>query len=130
MRNLIIPLVVILLLVVGCGGDGGDERNDPIPTPVNLFPPVLDIPSPTPVPIPPTPLPPPQSFWVGNTDGEGVYLRNTPSMDDKQGAFPDGTEMVWLGDEANGDGHHWYKVRTPDELIGWIPTDYLVDSPP
>src|SRR5690348_6322582 len=30
--------------------------------------------------------------YVGNTDGEGVFIRNTPVMADRAKAYPDGTE--------------------------------------
>ena len=123
MRKLVIPLAVALLLSAACGGE---ENATPIATPINLFPPVPG----TPGPAVSSPLPAPQSVWVGHTDGVGVYLRNTPSLKDRAKAYQDGTELIWLGDEADADGHHWYKVRTPDGFIGWVPTDYLVQSPP
>ena len=128
MRKLVIPLAVILLLSAACEGE--DEGKTSMATPVNLFPPVLGTPSSPAVPGSLSPISAPQSVWVGRTDGAGVYLRNTPSLNDRSRAYPDGTEMIWLGDETDADGHHWYKVRTPDSFIGWIPTDYLVQSPP
>ena len=124
MRKLVIPLAVALLLSAACGD--GKEGRTPMATPINLFPPVLG----TPGPAVSSPLPAPQTVWVGRTDGQGVYLRNTPSLKDRSLAYPDGTELIWLGDETDADGHHWYKVRTPDGRIGWVPTDYLVQSPP
>lgn len=127
MRKLAVPLAVVLLLALACGGEEGET---PMATPVNLFPPVLGTPSSPAVPGSLSPISAPQSVWVGHTDGIGVYLRNTPSLKDRSRAYPDGTEMIWLGDETDADGHHWYKVRTPDGLIGWVPTIYLVQSPP
>ena len=128
MRKLVIPLAVALLLSAACGD--GEEGRTPMATPVNLFPSTSGTPSSSVAPGSLSPVSAPQSVWVGHTDGQGVYLRNTPSLKDRAKAYQDGTELIWLGDEADADGHHWYKVRTPDGFIGWVPTDYLVQSPP
>ena len=68
--------------------------------------------------------------WVGNTDGEGVYIRKTPVMDDKVRAYPDGTELTVIGDDVDGDGQHWKNVRTPDGVEGYVPSIYTTDMPP
>jgi hypothetical protein len=79
-----------------------------------------------------TPAPESQSdtVWVGNTDGEGVYIRNTPVMADRVRAYPDGTELTIIGDDVDGDGQHWKHVRTPDGLEGYVPAMYTVDVQP
>ena len=69
-------------------------------------------------------------MYVGNTDGEGVYIRNTPTMDDKARAYPDGTALTIIGDDVDGDGQHWKHVRTPDGLEGYVPAMYTTDAPP
>lgn len=69
-------------------------------------------------------------MYVGNTDGEGVYVRKTPTMDDKLQAYPDGTALTIIGDDVDGDGQHWKHVRTPDGLEGYVHSMYTVDSPP
>jgi hypothetical protein len=68
--------------------------------------------------------------YVGNTDGEGVFIRKTPSMDDKVRAYSDGTALTVIGDDVDGDGQHWKHVRTPDGLEGYVPSQYTVATPP
>jgi hypothetical protein len=67
---------------------------------------------------------------VGNTDGEGVYVRRTPVMADRAAAYPDGTELTIIGDEVDGDGQHWLNVKTPDGLEGYVPSIYTQNTPP
>jgi hypothetical protein len=81
----------------------------------------------------PTDTPKPASsdtVWVGNTDGEGVYIRKTPVMADRVRAYTDGTPLTIIGDDVDGDGQHWKHVRTPDGLEGFVPSTYTVDVPP
>jgi hypothetical protein len=94
----------------------------------------------TPTAPPPKPTNTPESeaastsgaatVWVGNTDGEGVYIRKTPVMDDRIRAYPDGTELTIIGDDVDSDGQHWRNVRTPDGLEGYVPSMYTTDTPP
>jgi len=70
------------------------------------------------------------TVWVGNTDGEGVYLRKTPVMADHVSAYTDGTPLTIIGDDVEGDGQQWKHVRTPDGLEGFVPSMYTVDTPP
>jgi hypothetical protein len=72
----------------------------------------------------------PTSVWVGNTDGEGVYLRNSPKLADRVRAYPDGTELTVVGDDVQGDGRQWHHVRAPDGLEGYVPAEYTLDSAP
>ena len=81
----------------------------------------------------PTDTPAPEksdTVWVGNTDGEGVYVRRTPVMADRVRAYADGTPLTIIGDDVDGDGQHWKHVRTPDGLEGFVPAMYTVDTPP
>jgi Bacterial SH3 domain len=82
----------------------------------------------------PADTPPPaaksDTVYVGNTDGEGVYVRKTPVMADRVRAYPDGTQLTIIGDEVDGDGQHWQHVRTPDGLEGYVPSIYTVAAPP
>ncbi len=63
---------------------------------------------------------------VGNTGGDGVYLRHTPRLDDKWFAWRDNTPLVLTGAEADGDGEHWLQVRDPRGNVGWVPARYVV----
>jgi hypothetical protein len=71
----------------------------------------------------------PEVFLVGNTDGDGVYLRRTPSMDDRDTAYPDDTELVAIGPDVTAEGELWHHVRTPDGKEGYVPAKYTVDKP-
>jgi len=76
------------------------------------------------------PTAPANTVYVGNTDGEGVYVRKTPNMDDKLSAYADGTALTIIGDDVDGDGQHWKHVRTPDGLDGYVPAMYTTAAPP
>ncbi|MBV9133399.1 MAG: SH3 domain-containing protein [Chloroflexi bacterium] len=67
--------------------------------------------------------------YVGNTDGEGVYLRKTPSMGDKLDAYADGTELTVVGDDVSNEGQTWKHVKTPDGVEGYVPAMYTTDAP-
>lgn len=71
----------------------------------------------------------PERVRVGNTDGQGVYIRRTPSMADRVRAYPDGTELIVIGEDVFGDGQRWHHVRAPDGLEGYVPVIYTVDAP-
>jgi hypothetical protein len=70
------------------------------------------------------------TVWVGNTDGQGVFVRKTPVMADRVRAFPDATPLTVVGDDVDGDGQHWKHVKTPDGLEGYVPSIYTVDAQP
>jgi hypothetical protein len=63
---------------------------------------------------------------VGNTGGDGVYLRHTPNLNDKWVAWPDNTPLTLTGAQANADGVQWVQVRDPRGDVGWIPTQFVV----
>ena len=69
-----------------------------------------------------------QGEWlvVGNTDGEGVYLRRTPSMDDRLEPYEDGTWMRVIGPDREAEGRRWKHVSAEDGLVGFVPAQYLV----
>ena len=71
-----------------------------------------------------------QTVWVGNTDGEGVFLRRTPVMADRERAYVDGTPLTIVGEDVDGDDQHWKHVKAPDGLEGYVPSSYTVDTPP
>lgn len=83
--------------------------------------------------IKPTSTPEPassaNSVYVGNTDGEGVFLRKTPIMADRLNAYADGTQLTIIGDDVDGDGQHWHHVRAPDGTEGYVPAEYTTDTP-
>jgi hypothetical protein len=82
-------------------------------------------------PVPPAPSPPTvRRVFVADTDGEGAFVRWTPSLDDRVKAYPEGTELQVVGPEVEAEGVTWRNVRAPDGLVGWIPKQYTaVDAP-
>lgn len=87
--------------------------------------------APTPAPTAsPTRVPDrPQTMLVGNTDGQGVYIRRTPRLDDRLRAWRDGTRMEIIGAVVEAEGLRWRKVRAPDGAEGYVPEQYLVEAP-
>ena len=63
---------------------------------------------------------------VGNTDGEGVFLRRTPSMEDRLEPYDDGTRVEAVGPEVESEGRRWRLVKVEDGAVGWIPSQYLI----
>jgi hypothetical protein len=70
------------------------------------------------------------TVYVGNTDGQGVFVRKTPVMADRVRAYADGTALTIVGEDVDGDNQHWKHIKTPDGLEGYVPAMYTVDSPP
>src|SRR5438045_1599496 len=68
---------------------------------------------------------PPNGWVVANTGGEGVFLRRTPRLEDRLIAWPDGTPLQDLGEEATGEVLTWRKVRDPGGNVGYVPTKWL-----
>ena len=70
-----------------------------------------------------------RSFVVANTGGDGVYLRRTPRLADRDTAYPEGTRLTAIGPDVNGDGQRWHHVRTPDGKTGYVPAQYTSEVP-
>jgi len=138
-RGGVVALALLALLVSACGGGG--ESPPPTPTAAPTVAPTVAptatraaaaataTPAPRPSPTPAAAAAA-QTVYVGNTDGEGVYLRNTPAMADRLQAYADGTPLQIIGDDVDGDGQHWHHVRAPDGTEGYVPSMYTVDTPP
>jgi S1-C subfamily serine protease len=111
---------------------------DPAQTPVapSLAPPAeVPAPQPTAVSTPPTASAPSAeqvrgTVYVTATDGQGVYLRHTPDMNDRLTAWPDGTPLDVLGDPTFAQSTSWLPVRAPDGQVGFVPQIYVSNSPP
>jgi hypothetical protein len=112
-----------------------------VPAPIVLA--LAATPTGTPTAVPPAPTPnvakqapaaaPPtqasptvRTAKIGNTGGDGVFLRATPKMSDHLSAYVDNTPLKVLGDQADGDGQHWLKVQMPNGQTGWLPEKYVV----
>ena len=89
--------------------------------------------TPTVAPIAPAPQASPalstELVHVANTGGMGVYLRRTPSMDDKLRAYQDGTTLTIVGPDVVAGGVHWRHVIAPDQSEGYVPSEYLQPNP-
>ncbi len=66
-----------------------------------------------------------RTYVIGNTGGDGVYIRRTTDMADRIKAWPDGTEMVVIGPDVTAEGILWRNVRDPDGNEGFVPARYL-----
>jgi hypothetical protein len=65
-----------------------------------------------------------QVVQVGNTQGEGVFLRRTPNLQDRLAAYPEGTQLRIFGPDENHEGTVWRHVTSPDGAEGYIPAAY------
>jgi hypothetical protein len=63
---------------------------------------------------------------IGNTGGEGAYLRRTPHDADKLKAWPDGTVLIVVAEDVQSEGHTWKHVRDPDGNVGYVPAEYTL----
>lgn len=127
-----------------CGVLGGGAAPTAVPAlptevPATSAPSAVAKPAATPTAAPAPTTPPATSVpaadagttvWVGNTDGQGVYVRTTPVMADRARPYPDGTPLTVVGEDVDGDGQHWKHIETPDGVEGYVPSRYTVDTPP
>jgi hypothetical protein len=144
----ILGLALVAIVLSGCGvlGGGGAAATPTTGAPPTGLP-ATSAPSPAaaaakpaasaipsagakPTGAPAAPAAQATTVWVGNTDGEGVYVRNTPLMTDRAKAYPDGTALTVVGDDVDADGQHWKHIKTPDGLEGYVPSIYTVETPP
>lgn len=70
-----------------------------------------------------------RSYVVANTGGQGVYLRRTANMEDRDTAYVDGTILVQVGPDLQAGGLTWRHVRAPDGRVGFVPAQYTTLSP-
>ena len=126
---------MVMRLTAGAASAGATPTSTappPLPTPQPAVPtaPPAAAPPPTQAAPPPTSNPaasaPGRRYVVGNTGGDGVFLRRTTRRSDTTRAFPDGTVFVGTGRAERNDGLDWLEVRAPDGEVGWIPTQYLL----
>ena len=62
---------------------------------------------------------------VGNTGGEGVFIRSAPQTGEKIEAWWDGSKMVAIGPDEVAGGRSWKNVRDPDGNTGYVAAEYL-----
>ena len=111
------------LLLSGCGG---------APPAVATLAPVLTLAASTATPaasvptsatavLTPEPTSTPYSVRVGNTASQAIYLYHSPTTGDRIQSYPEGTELMVIGGDVEGDGLTWHNVRAPDGTEGYIP---------
>jgi hypothetical protein len=136
-----LPIAICLTaLLAACGGSAAPPASNAEPAPAATVAPTVArvaasaVASPSPSVASPTASPQPaarvNTVYVGNTDGQGVFVRKTPVMADRLRAYPDGTALTITGNDVDGDGQHWHQVTTPDGVEGYVPAMYTVDTPP
>jgi len=83
-------------------------------------------PPPGTTPAPPTPVPAARPFIVANAGGDGVNLRDAPSMTTGKVLItvPEGTDVLVTGPTVDGDGGTWYPVQIGD-TSGFMLSEYL-----
>jgi Bacterial SH3 domain len=132
-------LVVLMVLLCACNQGTASTPTPAAPAAVSPAPSVAPTATRAAAPATATAAPKPteapqpekaDTVWVGNTDGEGVYVRSTPAMADRVRAYADGTPLTIIGDDVDVDGQQWKHIRTPDGLEGYVPAMYTVDAPP
>lgn len=84
----------------------------------------------------PTPAPPtatavfvPRNYVVANTGGQGVYLRRTANLEDRDTAYTDDTVLVQTGPDVQAGDIAWHNVRTPDGKVGFVPAQFTTVAP-
>jgi len=70
-----------------------------------------------------------KTFIVANTGGDGVYLRRTTNLDDRDTPYADGTQLIQIGPDVQANGTTWHHIRTPDGKIGYVPAQYTQQAP-
>jgi hypothetical protein len=127
---IVLPIIVgvtIVAVLAMSVAKGRSTPAAPAPTPA----PVATV-APTPVPtsaIPAALSQPPAStrLIVSNVGSDGLSLRKAPGSPDRIKVWPEGTEMVDLGQQADQSGKQWRQVRAPDGVVGWAASDFLID---
>ena len=65
-----------------------------------------------------------QFVRVGNTGGQGAFLRRTTNLDDRLRPWPDNTRLRVLGPDTTVNGTVWRQVEDPAGNRGWIPAEF------
>jgi hypothetical protein len=67
---------------------------------------------------------------VSGTDGQGAFLRKTPRLEDRLGAWPDGTRLTVLGPDVQSEGLRWLPVSDPCGVTGWMLARFAAPTGP
>jgi len=69
----------------------------------------------------PEPTPTPYTVRIGSAASGAIYLYHSPTTGDRIQSYPEGTELMVVGGDVEGDGLTWHNVRAPDGTEGYIP---------
>lgn len=70
-----------------------------------------------------------KTYLVADTGGDGVYLRRTTNLEDRDTAYADDTRLAQIGPDVQAGGVTWRRVRTPDGKTGYVPAQYTKETP-
>jgi len=65
---------------------------------------------------------------LGNTNGEGAFLRRTPNLDDRLTSWAEGTVFSIIGKDVQNKDGVWKHVRAPDNSEGYLPIKFIAGS--
>ena len=71
----------------------------------------------------------PRDYIVANTGGQGVYLRRTATLEDRDTAYADDTVLAQIGPDVQAGGITWHHVRAPDGKTGFVPAQFTTVAP-
>jgi hypothetical protein len=128
--TIVIP-VVAGIVIVGMLVMSAARNRAAAPAPAPTAAPVATI-APTVLPTPAIPAAlsqPPASttLIVADVGQDGLSLRTQPGSTDRIKVWPEGTQLVDLGQQADAGGKKWRQVRAPDGAVGWAASDFLMD---
>lgn len=78
----------------------------------------------------PTPIQITQSSVIGNTNGQGVYLRHNPIASDIWYPLTDGSRVTVVGTVRDSRGWEWDHVRDSLGDSGWVLSRYVIAGSP
>jgi hypothetical protein len=129
--SMIVLPVIVGVVFVGMLVMSVARGRSTAPTPA-LTPAAVATAVPTPVPtsgIPAALSQPPASttLMVSNVGTDGLSLRKAPGSPVRIKVWPEGTNLVDLGQQADQGGKKWRQVRAPDGTVGWVAAEFLTD---
>jgi hypothetical protein len=69
----------------------------------------------------------PRRWVVANTDGAGVFLRNSPNLTDRKAVVPEGALVLEVGPSPDPAWRH--VSLAPAGPAGWVPAQYVRAAP-
>lgn len=70
----------------------------------------------------------PTAMVIANTDGQGAWVRSSPTMADRLIAWPEGTTLTVIGEPLEAEGEVWRRVVDPRGNQGFLPAKWLAPA--